>query len=72
MDLMMVRIGPGGNKKWISTYGGNSNDQGAAATISSDGSFVICGFTTSNNNFDVPANHGGQGINDGWVIKVKD
>jgi hypothetical protein len=72
MDLMMVRLAPDGNKKWVRTYGGSSNDQGTAATMANDGSFVICGLTASNNNFDVPANHGGQGINDAWVIKVRD
>lgn len=72
MDFMVVRLGPDGNKKWVKTYGGNGNDQGLAATIASDGGFILCGLTASNNNFDVPANHGGQGINDGWVIKVKE
>jgi hypothetical protein len=72
MDLIIVRIGPGGNKKWVRTYGGNGNDQGTYATMSTDGSFVISGLTASNNNFDVPANHSGQGINDAWVVKVKE
>lgn len=72
MDLMIVRIHSDGSKKWARTYGGNNNDQGAAAALANDGAFVICGLTASNNNFDVPANHGGQGVNDGWVIKVKD
>jgi hypothetical protein len=72
MDLLVARLGPGGDKRWIKSYGGNNNDQGLAATYSSDGSFAICGLTATNNNFDVPSNHGVAGSTDGWLIKVKD
>jgi hypothetical protein len=70
MDLLVARLGPDGSKRWITSYGGSFNDQGADATINSDGSFVICGVTASNNSFDVPANHGRDGSMDGWVIKI--
>ena len=72
MDLMLVRLLPDGSKKWTRTYGGSSNDQGLAATITTDGSFVVCGLSASSNSFDVPANHGREGISDAWMIKVKD
>jgi hypothetical protein len=72
MDLLVARLGPDGNKRWIKSYGGNNNDQGLAATYSTDGGFAICGLTASNNSFDVQSNHGAEGSNDGWLIKVKD
>ena len=72
MDLLTIRVGPDGSKRWIKSYGGNLNDQGAAVVINTDGSFVLCGVTASNNSFDVPANHGREGSIDGWVIKETD
>jgi len=72
MDLMVVRLNNDGSIKWLKTYGGNNNDPGTAATLASDGGFVISGLTASSNSFDVPVNHGSEGVNDAWVIRVRD
>jgi hypothetical protein len=72
MDLLVVRIRPDGSKQWVRSYGGSKNDQGSAAVINADESFVITGVTSSNKSFDIPANKGRDGSSDGWIIKLKD
>jgi hypothetical protein len=72
LDMLVGRLGPDGSKKWIKAYGGNANDQGIAVANSTDGGFVIAGYTSSLPSFDIPGNHGPLGTNDGWILKVKE
>jgi hypothetical protein len=72
LDLLVARFSPSGVPKWIKAYGGNGDDQGVAATVGADGSFVVAGYSASLPSFDIPANHGSAGTYDGWIIKVKD
>lgn len=46
-DLLMLKTDSIGNLLWAKTYGGPGNDQPRFAEQTSDGGFILCGFTTS-------------------------
>lgn len=52
---------------WSKTYGGNGSDRGHCIQQTSDGGYVVSGYTDTNNNGDVSGNHGGGDI---WVLKL--
>lgn len=52
--------------EWQRTYGGSMDDTGASAEQTSDGGYIICG-TTYSNNGDVTGNHGNGDI---WLVKL--
>ena len=56
-----------GNYKWQKVLGGSGNDHANAIMASSDGSYIITGYTSSSDG-DVSGNHPG---NDIWIIKLK-
>jgi len=67
MDLWLVKLNASGNIIWQHTYGGSSDDIAAALEVLPDGSFIVCGNTSSNDG-DVSGNH--SIYTDGWIIKV--
>lgn len=52
--------------EWAKCYGGSNNDRAYSAIQTSDGGYLICGFTNSADG-DVTANHGSS---DGWLVKT--
>lgn len=65
-DYWIVKLDGAGNLVWQKTLGGTNYDLASAITNSSDGGFVIAGYTFSNDG-DVRDNHGGE---DFWVVKL--
>jgi len=65
-DYWIVRISPMGDILWQGTFGGNDIDVPLSIETTSDGGFVVCGYSYSTNG-DVSGNHG-EG--DYWVIKL--
>ncbi|PCH97829.1 MAG: hypothetical protein COB85_02440 [Bacteroidetes bacterium] len=59
-DVYLVRTDANGNHMWSKTYGGAADDQGNAVIQTSDGGFIIAGFTMSF----------GAGESDVYVIKT--
>jgi hypothetical protein len=59
-DAWLVRTDAYGNTMWTKSYGGTQFDFGNMVRITSDGGFIIAGFTSSY----------GAGGNDGWLIKT--
>lgn len=55
------------NLVWAKILGGNGNDYGYTILKTADGGHLVGGRTSSNNNGDVPTNHGGL---DALVIKI--
>lgn len=55
-----------GNIEWRKYYGGSNNDRAYDAVQSSDGGFVVTGFSESND-FDISSSLGSY---DYWVIKI--
>jgi len=72
LDAVVARLGPDGSKKWVKAYGGNDTEEAISVVVGADGGLVIAGYTASNGDFNVPANHGRTGTNDGWLFKVKE
>ncbi|CAN5286548.1 hypothetical protein BH09BAC5_BH09BAC5_00320 [soil metagenome] len=59
-DYYLVKIDSAGNQQWSKTYGGAGDDQGWSVQQTSDGGYIIGGFT---NSF-------GAGAEDYWMVKT--
>ncbi|HIO73354.1 MAG TPA: T9SS type A sorting domain-containing protein [Flavobacteriales bacterium] len=59
-DVYLVRTDANGNYMWSKTYGGSANDEGNSVIETSDGGFIIAGYTMSF----------GAGESDIYVIKT--
>jgi hypothetical protein len=57
-DLWVLKLDANGNLVWSKTFGGANEDGVYDITACSDGGYVVCGTTRSNNSGDVPASHG--------------
>jgi pimeloyl-ACP methyl ester carboxylesterase len=69
LDYWLVRIDTNGNKLWDKTYGGSGYDYLQRVVATSDGGFLLGGFSDSTNNSGnkVGTNYGGL---DYWVVRV--
>ncbi|WP_333600404.1 T9SS type A sorting domain-containing protein [Flavobacterium sp.] len=64
-DVWLVKLDGNGNIEWQKSYGGEGDDVGMRVSQTSDGGYVIGGYTFSNIGAE-----GGQGTNDFYVVKV--
>lgn len=67
LDVWCVKVNSNGVLQWQKSYGGTGQDESLNIEATSDGGYVICGFTSSIDG-DVTGNHGG--LNDAWLIKI--
>jgi hypothetical protein len=67
IDLWVAKLDATGSISWQKSYGGNADEYSVAAAATPDGGYVLTGYTLSNSNGDVGANHGNT---DFWVIKI--
>lgn len=65
IDFWVVKINGTGAIQWQKTLGGSGEDRPYAITVTTEGRIGVAGYTMSNNNGDVGANHGSQ---DMWVM----
>jgi hypothetical protein len=65
-DFWLTRLDSVGNRLWTHQYGGSGDDKGYGLSLTTDGGFLICGYTYSTDQ-DVSGTHGAE---DGWVVKV--
>jgi hypothetical protein len=64
----MVGLNNNNNVIWKKTMGGDNEDLGWSIAEGEKG-FAVAGYTLSNNNGDVGANHGNSDV---WVVRLKD
>lgn len=67
-DCWAVKLGKTGVIEWEKALGGTGDDYGQSIHQSLDGSYILAGFTASNNG-DVIGNHGET---DAWIIKLSE
>lgn len=66
-DVWVVKLNFNGDIQWQKNYGGSGWDSAKEVLVMQDGSFVVGGYTDSND-LDVTDFHGGRG--DFWVLKI--
>ncbi len=64
-DYWLIKIDPDGNKLWDKTYGGNYIDELFGLQPTSDGGYLLGGWSESNAGFEKSENAKGY-----WIIKV--
>ena len=65
-DVWVVKLDQSGNLQWQRCLGGSSDDYSNSIQETSDGGYIMAGFTISNDG-DVSGNHGYYDV---WVIKL--
>jgi Secretion system C-terminal sorting domain len=65
-DCWIVKLSNTGSLQWQRSLGGTSPDAAYSIQQTSDGGFIVAGFSASNDG-DVSVNHGNQ---DFWVVKL--
>ncbi len=65
-DIFILKLDASWNKEWLKTYGGSAGESGDCIIQTSDGGFMVTGYTSStdglvNNN---------SGLSDYWVFKT--
>ena len=66
LDILIVKLDASGNKQWAKTFGGSGSDLGRSVITTTDGGYIVCGYTTSKNG-DVTSSYGGL---DAWILKL--
>ncbi|MGA2296026.1 MAG: T9SS type A sorting domain-containing protein [FCB group bacterium] len=66
-DIWVVKLNSSGIIQWQKCLGGSGSDYACSIQQTSDGGYIVAGFTDSNDG-DVSGNHGGD--NDSWVVKL--
>ncbi len=67
-DYWVIKIDEDGNKLWDKTIGGNNDDYLHSVLATSDGGYLLAGFSDSDASGDKSEN--GKGGNDYWVVKI--
>lgn len=65
-DFWVLKLGPTGETLWNKTYGGDDDDRGEAIVATTDGGFLVSGYSRSATG-DVSANNGSY---DHWMIRL--
>lgn len=66
MDGWVIKLDKAGNLQWEKCFGGTSEDAFKSVSQNADGSFILTGYTYSNDK-DVTGNHGWADV---WVVKI--
>jgi hypothetical protein len=73
IDVWIIKLDKSGIKQWQKTFGGSASEGASSVIQTSDGGYIMAGWTYSNDG-DVMGYHAGWGMwvgnFDGWVIKL--
>ena len=70
-DYWIVKIDGNGTKQWDKTFGGSKSDTPSSILQTSDGGYIVSGYSTSDSTGDKTENTIGKtGIDDYWIIKL--
>ncbi len=67
-DYWIVKVDSNGNKIWDKTLGGSSTDRCLSAIQTSDGGYIVGGYSDSNASGE--KSESSKGSNDYWVVKL--
>jgi hypothetical protein len=70
LDFWIVKIDAIGNIQWDKTIGGSDYDQLSRIQQTTDGGYILGGFSKSNISFDKTGNNRGGNTNDYWLVKT--
>jgi hypothetical protein len=65
-DFWAVKLNPTGNIVWQKCFGGTNSDESYCIRQTTDGGYIMAGYTLSNNG-QISGNHGGK---DFWIVKL--
>ncbi|MCO5251976.1 MAG: choice-of-anchor D domain-containing protein [Candidatus Kapabacteria bacterium] len=65
-DVWVLKLDLNGSIEWQKNYGGTSHDKAYSIIETRDGSYIVTGYTESND-YDITYHKGGQ---DAWVLKL--
>ena len=66
-DYWLVKTDANGIIQWQKTYGGNSEDYGYAVSLTTDGGYIVCGYSLQPTFGDITGHHGGA---DAWLVNT--
>jgi hypothetical protein len=66
-ELWILKLDSIGNKLWDKTLGGSSGDDAYSIIQTSDGGYIVAGYSRSN---DVDISDGNNGSEDYWIVKL--
>lgn len=67
-DFWVMKMNNLGAITWEKNYGGNNDENSASIYITSDGGYLLLGYTKSSANGDVTGTNNGNG--DAWIVKI--
>ncbi|WBV61945.1 T9SS type A sorting domain-containing protein [Chryseobacterium camelliae] len=65
-DFWIVKMDASGNLQWQKSLGGSGDDQASSIRNTSDGGYIVAGFTDSTDG-DITLN---KGLSDYWIVKL--
>jgi uncharacterized delta-60 repeat protein len=66
-DFWILKLNSDGTKVWDKTYGGSANDRAISIQQTSDGGYLVAGYTNSS---DGDITDGNNGSDDFWILKL--
>src|SRR5690606_23152649 len=67
-DFWVVKLDSNGNKLWDKTFGGNKSDHLSSLVQTTDGGYLLGGYSFSDNNGD--KSQPSKGNYDFWLVKI--
>lgn len=67
-DYWVIKLSSSGDVEWHKSLGGTGQDTAVSLIESSNGNYIVCGYSSSNDG-DVTGNHGSK---DGWIASLSD